>query len=75
MGEDDVPQRFTTHDRWGAEVMAREDDGWCAALDRDSMRCTIYARRPGVCREFEMGGNECVIERAAFALAVVSRPD
>ena len=33
-----VPQRFIDTDDWGGEVMLRLDDGWCAALDRDSMR-------------------------------------
>ena len=64
MGEDDVPQKFIEIDRWGGQVMARLEDGWCAALDRDSMLCRIYARRPGVCREFEMGGDDCATERS-----------
>jgi Fe-S-cluster containining protein len=58
-----VPARFIAIDRWGGETMARLDDGWCAALDRRTLRCTIYDRRPWVCREFEMGGPECVAER------------
>ena len=36
-----VPQRFIDTDDWGGEVMLRLDDGWCAALDRDTMMCTI----------------------------------
>ena len=43
--------------------MRRLDDGWCAALDRDSMRCSIYEVRPLICREFEMGAPECLEER------------
>jgi Fe-S-cluster containining protein len=43
--------------------MARLDDGWCAALDRHTMLCTIYDKRPLICREFEMGGYECLSER------------
>ena len=43
--------------------MARLDDGWCAALDRDTFLCTIYDRRPAICRDFEMGGHECMSER------------
>ena len=58
-----VPQRFIDTDDWGGEVMRRLDDGWCAALDRDSMRCTIYELRPLICREFETGSPECVDER------------
>lgn len=44
--------------------MARLDDGWCSALDRDTMMCTIYEQRPWVCREFETGSYECLVERA-----------
>lgn len=58
-----VPVRFIAEDQWGAQSMHRLEDGWCAALDRDSMRCTIYSRRPLICREFEMDGYECVAER------------
>lgn len=43
--------------------MARLDDGWCAALDRHSLLCTIYEKRPTVCRDFEMAGYECIDER------------
>ena len=34
-----------------------------AALERDTMLCGIYARRPTICRDFEMGGSECREER------------
>ena len=64
--ETDVPKHFTTRDRWGGTTMARLEDGWCAALDRDTLRCRIYDRRPQVCRDFDMGGQECIQERAAF---------
>lgn len=59
-----VPQRFIEVDQWGSETMARLDDGWCAALDRESMSCSIYANRPFICREFAMGGPECQDERS-----------
>jgi len=58
-----VPPRFIDTDDWGGEVMRRLDDGWCAALDRDSMRCTIYDVRPLICREFETASAECLDER------------
>jgi Fe-S-cluster containining protein len=60
-----VPDRFIEVDRWGGRSMARLDDGWCSALDRNNMRCTIYARRARPCRDFDMGGYECISERAA----------
>ena len=52
MGDDDVPVELSMQDRWGGWVMRRLADGWCAALDRDTLKCTIYARRPGVCPHF-----------------------
>ena len=63
MGDDDVPAYLSQEDRWGGWVMRRLDDGWCAALDRNTMRCTIYERRPFICREFTMGASECLEER------------
>lgn len=58
-----VPERYIDIDAWGGQIMARLDDGWCAALDRQTLMCTIYDRRPLICREFEMGGSECLAER------------
>jgi len=60
-----VPDRFIEMDRWGGRTMARGEDGWCLALDRNTMMCMIYENRPWICREFEMGGYECISERAA----------
>jgi uncharacterized protein len=60
-----VPEAFIEYDQWGGGTMRRLEDGWCAALDRDTMLCTIYERRPLVCREFAMGSDECLAERAA----------
>lgn len=60
-----VPEKYIEIDAWGGEVMARLEDGWCAALDRETMLCTIYENRPFICREFEMGEYECIDERTA----------
>jgi Fe-S-cluster containining protein len=46
--------------------MLRLSDGWCAALNRNTMACTIYAQRPLICREFAMGSPECIAERVAW---------
>lgn len=64
MAEDDVPAALIEIDAWGGEVMERLEDGWCAALDRETMRCRIYERRPTICRDFELGGGDCLEERA-----------
>ena len=58
-----VPEHYVDTNAWGMRVMARLDDGWCAALDRGSLLCTIYEKRPTVCRDFEMAGHECIDER------------
>jgi Fe-S-cluster containining protein len=59
-----VPEKFVAVDEWGSMTMDRLDDGWCAALDRTTMMCSIYEKRPWICREFEMGGYECLTERS-----------
>jgi len=58
-----VPDHLVETDQWGGRTMARLEDGWCAALDRNTMLCTIYQKRPWICREFEMGSYECLAER------------
>lgn len=64
MGDDDVPPELTEVDRWGGSVMARLEDGWCAALDRDTMLCRIYERRPAVCRDYQVGESDCIAQRS-----------
>jgi uncharacterized protein len=61
-----VPMRFVDVDQWGGSTMRRLDDGWCAALDRATRLCTIYEKRPQICRDFAMGSDECLSERAAL---------
>ncbi len=63
IGDNHIPDALTDWTEWGGQVMGRGDDGWCLALDRTTLRCTIYARRPQICRDFEMGGGDCVDER------------
>ena len=60
-----VPDRFIEIDKWGGRKMARLEDGWCSALDRNTLFCMIYEQRPWICREFAMGDYECISERAA----------
>jgi len=59
-----VPRQHIVTDQWGGETMLRLDDGWCSAVDRETLMCTIYENRPWVCRIFEMGSYECSVERA-----------
>ena len=67
IGDHDIPQRFTVENSWGGQVMRRLDDGWCAALDRNTLLCTIYAGRPDICRDYPMGGHDCIEEQSLSA--------
>lgn len=60
-----VPDHLIKIDKWGGRTMLRLEDGWCAGLDRITMKCTIYEKRPWVCREYEVGAYECISERSA----------
>lgn len=66
-GDDNVATRLTVEDPRGGISMRRLDDGWCAALDRNALRCTIYPRRPALCREFDVGGDDCIEQRSRCA--------
>lgn len=67
MAGDDVPAHLIDYDQWNAASMRRLSDGWCVALSRDTLLCTIYSRRPAVCRDYAMGGSDCIDERALNA--------
>jgi len=66
MGDDRVPSHLLER-RDGLTVMARDEEGWCVALDSARMCCSIYEDRPAVCRKFAMGGPYCRAERADYA--------
>lgn len=57
--EDPVPRSPAEANAEGLVVMNRGEDGWCVALDRQSMSCSIYELRPGACRRFTMGAGYC----------------
>lgn len=59
MPEDAVPGHLTTHTEHGIAVMARDEEGWCVAIDQRRMCCSIYESRPTICRKFAMGGAYC----------------
>ena len=66
MPEDRVPNKFIVEDERGMRMLAKGEDGWCEALDLNTMRCTIYDMRPSTCRKFAMGGPYCRSERDAW---------
>ena len=64
IGEEDIPPALTQTDAWGGLIMKRLADGWCAALDRQTLLCSIYAIRPTICRDYAAGDHDCLGERA-----------
>ena len=64
--EDDfnnVPEHLTEKTASLYTAMKRSRDGFCIAVDRGTMLCTIYNQRPSLCREYEVGDYDCLIER------------
>lgn len=61
---DAIPAHLRAATTEGVAVMARDADGWCAALDRGRMRCSLYDERPQDCRRFAMDGPYCRAVRA-----------
>lgn len=61
-----VPDRYIETDEWGGQTMLRLDDGFCAALDRNTHLCTIYEKRPLICREFSAGEPDCIEQRVTW---------
>lgn len=64
--EDNIPAHLTTFTDAGLEVMARDEEGWCVAVDAAHMHCSIYDGRPDVCRRFVMGAPYCKSVRADY---------
>ena len=46
----------------GDRMLVRKDDGHCAYLADDLTHCTIYDRRPDVCRTWECDPMECRVQ-------------
>ena len=71
-GIDDVPEDLVV-EHAGVRCMDQRGDGGCVALDPVSLLCTIYERRPQVCRDFKRAEALCRRavsgRRGALALA------
>lgn len=64
--EDRIPRHLTDITDAGLHVMARDEEGWCVAVDAGRMCCSIYDSRPRICRDFSMGGPYCREVRADY---------
>lgn len=64
---DRVPAHLTARRDDGLLVMARDEEGWCVAVDPARMHCSIYGSRPDVCRRFAMAGPSCREVREDYA--------
>ncbi|KAB7771527.1 zinc/iron-chelating domain-containing protein [Xanthomonas maliensis] len=64
--DDRIPAHLTTTTPQGLQVMARDEEGWCVAIDAARMCCSIYATRPAICRRFVMSGPYCRDVRANY---------
>lgn len=40
-------------------VMKVDNENFCIALDKDKKKCSIYEKRPQVCRDFRSGSSCC----------------
>ena len=50
-------------------------DGPCIWLDPDSRRCRHHEYRPSVCREFEIGSQECLDWRRTYRSSILNSGD
>lgn len=66
MPHDDVPEHLTAYTAEGLHVMARDEEGWCVAVDGRHMHCGIYESRPSTCRRFVMDGPCCRAARSDY---------
>lgn len=55
---DDVPEDLVA-EHAGVRCMDQHGDGACVALDPVTRLCSIYERRPQVCRDFQRGSALC----------------
>ncbi|WP_127716807.1 YkgJ family cysteine cluster protein [Halobacteriovorax sp. HLS] len=61
--DDQVPEEYTTKVNGMYTAMKQAKNGYCIALNTETMLCTIYEQRPFLCREYQAGDYDCMIER------------
>jgi len=53
----DLDEGIVRWDRDRPYLNQRQPDGYCVHCAHDSRRCTIYERRPGLCRTYDCRGD------------------
>ena len=71
MPEDHVPAWLIDHDEHGMEILAKGEDGWCAAVESEHLRLHHLRRPPGICRKYAMGSPSCRDERQKWFGATI----
>ena len=66
--DDQVPAEYTQVIDGFYTAMKQSKDGWCSALDRLTMLCTIYEKRPYLCRDYQVASDDCLVEREKLEL-------
>ncbi len=61
--DDQVPIEYTEKVDGMYTAMKQASNGYCIALNPQTMLCTIYERRPFLCREYQAGDFDCMVER------------
>jgi Fe-S-cluster containining protein len=51
-----------------------DDNAPCIWLDRTTTRCMHHEHRPGVCRDYPVGGSDCRNTRASVGLTLEGLP-
>ena len=64
--DEQVPIELTEQVEGIYFAMKRGKDGWCEALNRETMLCSIYEKRPYICRQYKLGDYDCINERNKY---------
>ena len=72
--DDDVPERFVVEHE-GIRCMEQCGDGACIALDPVTRLCTIYERRPEMCRKLKRAESLCRMALVRYAPSLSPVPD
>ena len=53
LSREDVGEGVVRWDPGQPYILARDEDGYCVHLERETWRCTVYAQRPIPCRGYD----------------------